>query len=419
VSRLVLVGPLPPPYYGQSVSFRMLVDEIERMGVPHSVVDLAHGEISAEKIGVVTRHRMAEYAGILRRYAAEVAGRRGTVYITIAQSRPGFLRDCVMIRLAALFGHRIVVHLKGGNYGNFYAAQPAWLRSLIRSTLRRTDRVLVLGERLRGMFDFEPALAPRIRVVPNGLPDDREPPLDGKTLPAPGQGPVRILYLSNLVESKGWLDVLEAVRLLRDRFGDRVRCDFHGLFLTNPADDARITSAEQARETFDAFVAKHGLQDVARYGGVASGDAKRQALAEAHFFVLPTRYNNEGQPVSIIEAMAHGNVVVSTDYRAIPDMVADGETGALVPYGDPAALAQAIGGVIEDPDRYARMSRAAVDRFRNRFTRRGHLDTILPHLLEGIAPPRGGDEAAAGRGLNTGRAGAAPRPADVLTRDAG
>ena len=417
MSRLVLVGPLPPPYYGQSVSFRMLVDEIERMGVPHSVVDLGHGELSAEKIGVVTRHRMADYAGILRRYAAVVPGRPGTVYITIAQSPAGFLRDYVMIRTAALFRHRIVVHLKGGNYGNFYAAQPAWMRALIRSTLRRTHRVLVLGEQLRAMFDFEPALAERIRVVPNGLPDDREPPLEGKSLPAPGEGPVRILYLSNLVESKGWLDVLEAVRLLRDRFGPRVRCDFHGLFLTNPADDARITSAEQARDLFYAFVAEHDLQDVARYRGVAAGEDKRRALQEAHFFVLPTRYNNEGQPVSIIEAMAHGNVVVSTDYRAIPDMVADGETGALVPYGDPAALAGAIGGLMEDPERYARMSRAAVERFRSRFTRRGHLDTLLPHLLEGFGPAASGDEAAAGRALGTGRA--APRPADVLTGDAG
>ncbi|HEU0302743.1 MAG TPA: glycosyltransferase, partial [Longimicrobium sp.] len=234
-----------------------------------------------------------------------------------------------------------------------------------------------------------------------------------KTLPAAGEGPVRILYLSNLVESKGWLEVLEAVRLLRDRLGPRIRCDFHGLFLANPADDRRITSAEQARGTFEAFVARHGLHEVVRYGGVASGEAKRQALAGAHFFVLPTRYNNEGQPVSIIEAMAHGNVVVSTDYRAIPDMVVDGETGALVPCGDPAALADAIGGLIEDPARYAAMSRAAVERFRRRFTRRGHLDAILPHLLEEAGP--GGDEAAAPRGINTGRT----RPADALTRDAG
>ena len=77
MSRLILVGPLPPPYYGQSVSFRMLVDEVARLGVPHAVVDLAHGEASGEKLGVVTRHRVAEYAAILRRFLADDRGEGG------------------------------------------------------------------------------------------------------------------------------------------------------------------------------------------------------------------------------------------------------------------------------------------------------------------------------------------------------
>ncbi|MFL5539702.1 MAG: glycosyltransferase family 4 protein [Longimicrobiaceae bacterium] len=409
MSRLILVGPLPPPYYGQSVSFRMLVDEVARLGVPHAVVNLGHGEGSGEKIGIVTRHRVADYAAILRRFLAVAArGPRGTVYLTIAQSRAGFLRDWVMIRAARLFGHRVVLHLKGGNYDHFYAAQPGWLRDRIRATLRRADRVLVLGEALRGMFDFEPALAPRIRVVPNGLPDEREPGGAAKALPAPGEGPVRLLFLSNLVESKGWLDVLEAVRLLRGRLGEgRVRCDFHGAFYTS-ADDVRVTSPEQARELFDRFVAEHGLEDAVRYGGVAKGEEKRRVLEEAHLFLLPTRYNNEGQPVSIIEAMAHGCVVVSTDYRAIPDLVDDGVTGVLVPYGAPEAIAGAVEALARDPERYARMSGAAVERFRARFTRRGHLDTILPHLLEEIVPPAGAAEGPAARaaaGLAHPRAG--------------
>jgi glycosyltransferase involved in cell wall biosynthesis len=402
--RLILVGPLPPPYYGQSVSFRMLVDEVARLGVPHAVVDLGHGEVSAEKIGVVTAHRVAEYGSIMRRFFAAAAGARGTLYLTIAQSRAGFMRDWVMIRWARLCGHRVVVHLKGGNYHVFYAAQPAWARALIRATLRRADRVLVLGERLRAMFDFEPAVAAKIRVVPNGLPDEREPAGRPKTLPRPGEGPVRLLFLSNLVESKGWLDVLEAVRLLRGRLGDRVRCDFYGKFLTNPADDVRVTSAGQARGLFEGFIAEHGLEEVVRYGGVAAGDAKRRALEEAHLFLLPTRYSNEGQPVSIIEAMAHGSVVLSTDYRAIPDLVDDGVTGVLVPYGEPAAIADAVEALVRDPARYAAMSRAAVERFRARFTRRGHLDTLLPHLLEGGVPAPRAAEAARGAPAAAGKA---------------
>ncbi|HEU0012350.1 MAG TPA: glycosyltransferase family 4 protein [Longimicrobium sp.] len=404
---LLLVGPLPPPYYGQSVSFGMLVREVDGRGIPHRVVDLAHGEKSAASIGRATWSRARDYAGILARFARAVPGGRKTLYLTIAQSRHGFFRDCVMIWLAALCRQRIVVHLKGGNYHNFYADQPRPLRALVRATLRRAHRVLVLGERLRSMFDFEPALADRIRVVSNGLPEDRLEGAGPRRLPAsPAEGPVRLLYLSNLIESKGWLDLLAAVKLLRDRLGEGVvRCDFYGLFMTN-ADDRTVRSAEHARQLFDGYVAEHRLEDSVGFHGVVAGDEKRQVLARSHFFVLPTRYNNEGQPVSIIEAIAYGNVVVSTDYRAIPDMVVDGVTGCLVPYGDAEAIAGAVEALVRSPERYAEMSRAAVEHYERRFTRRAHLDALLPHLLD--AEPALSPAPAAER-LSTGPRPSSPR----------
>jgi hypothetical protein len=59
-----------------------------------------------------------------------------------------------------------------------------------------------------------------------------------------------------------------------------------------------------------------------------------------------------------------------------------------VPYGAPGAIADAVEALVRDPARYAAMSRAALERFRARFTRRRHLDTLLPHLLGGGVPPR-------------------------------
>jgi len=382
---LILAGPLPPPVCGQTLSFRMLVEELERRELPCRVVNLAAG--SGEQLGAVTPRRLGGYAAALGRFLGLAAGPRTTVYLAISQSRAGFVRDCALIHSARLFGHRVVLHLRGGNYDRFYAAQPRPLRALVRATLRRADRILVLGERLRAGFSFEPAVAGRIAVVPNGFPEADEPRAAPKTLP-PG-GPVRLLYLSNLVETKGWLDVLAAVRVLRDRLGaDAVRCDFHGAFMVS-RDDARVRNAAHGRALFEAFVAEHGLQGVVRWHGQTTGAAKRAALEEAHVFLLPTGYENEGQPVSIIEAMAYGCVVVSTDFRAIPELVDDGVTGLLVPYGNPEAIAAAVEGLARDPARFAAMSRAALERFHARFTRARHLERLLAELL-GAAPGRDG-----------------------------
>lgn len=380
---MILVGPLPPPYHGQSVAFEMLVAGCVDRGVPHRVVDIAHGERSTARLGQATWHRAVDYVRILGRYLRAIVRPRTVVYLTIAQSAHGFARDFVMIWSARLLGHRVICHLHGGNYRAFYDGQPRWLKALIRATLRHAESVLILGEQLRDSFGFDPRLAPRLRVVPNGLPvrNFRSPaPKRLPALPTP-ESPVRVLFLSNLVESKGYLDLLEALRLVRERpLGRAVTALFCGEFMANPADDRRVRDAEHGRRLFEELVERYGLADQVRYLGPVTGDAKLSVLQDAHVFVLPTYYNNEGQPISIIEAMAFGNVVVSTPYRAIPDLVEDGVTGFLVPPCDPASLADTLYAIIEDPEHYARMSAASIRRFAERFTWEAHIDRMIPHL---------------------------------------
>jgi glycosyltransferase involved in cell wall biosynthesis len=94
--------------------------------------------------------------------------------------------------------------------------------------------------------------------------------------------------------------------------------------------------------------------------------------------VLPTRYDNEGQPVCIIEAMHSGTVVVATDYRAIPDMVQHHVTGYLVSRAEPESIAQCIVDAIRHPERYTEMSGAAIDHFTRHFTREAHLNRLVP-----------------------------------------
>jgi glycosyltransferase involved in cell wall biosynthesis len=246
--------------------------------------------------------------------------------------------------------------------------------------LRKADAIVVLSERLEALFDFEPMLKPKIRVVPNGLPFVVTAPVEPKTLPDDRSAPIRLLFLSNLIESKGYLDLLEAVYILVSHYALNPRCHFCGAFWTNPSDDVRVKSAEHAQKLFEDYVRERDLQEYVEFRGPVSGVAKIDEFRQAHFFILPTNYDNEGQPVSIIEAMAYGNVVISTNYRAIPDLVADGVTGRLVPYGQPAAIAQAIADLVADSRRYRDMSRATIARYQQRFTRDAYLARIVPLL---------------------------------------
>lgn len=88
-------------------------------------------------------------------------------------------------------------------------------------------------------------------------------------------------------------------------------------------------------------------------------------LAALDLFVLPSRW--EGFGLVLLEAMAAGRAVVASRVSAIPEVVEDGVTGLLVPPGDPAALAAAIGALLADPARRAAMGAAGRARVTTRF----------------------------------------------------
>ncbi|WP_158301951.1 glycosyltransferase family 4 protein [Paenibacillus mesophilus] len=379
----ILVGPVPPPVAGQSLAFQMLVEEFEQRNLPHQIVNLSGKKGS---FNVSVGKRALQYFWILLDYVRKTSFGKKTVYITIAQSLQGFWRDFFMIWYAKCFGHSVVCHLHGGNYGHFFDHQPGWIRRLIRATLLKADHIYVLGERLRGMFDFEPRLGPKLDVVCNGLPFILPDTIGAKKLPSNPDEPVVILYLSNLIESKGYLHVLEAIDLLVKDGGPKVKCLFFGRFLSN-VDDILVRSAEHGRELFEAFVKERGLEGIVEYNGTIQGEEKLKVLQQSHFFVLPTQYDNEGQPLSIIEAMAFGSVVISTDYRGIPEMVIDGDSGVLVPFAEPGAIADAIKELCGEPARYERMSLNAKKHFKANFTREAHLEKIVS-LLEGTTGKR-------------------------------
>jgi glycosyltransferase involved in cell wall biosynthesis len=83
--------------------------------------------------------------------------------------------------------------------------------------------------------------------------------------------------------------------------------------------------------------------------------------------VLVVCSDNEGTPVSAIEAMASGVPVVATRVGGLPDIITDGETGYLVPPRDPEALAGAVLRLLQDPELASRMGQASQTMARERF----------------------------------------------------
>lgn len=369
---VILVGPLPPPIHGVTISTQRLLSSPLR-----EKLDLRHLDTSdhrsMETVGAVDIRNvtlgLASYWDLLRLCLAK---RPDAVYVPISQTALGFLRDSIYLLLPKLFGAAIVIHLRGGHFGRFYAGTNALMRWYIDLSMRCVERVIVLGE------VFKPIFAAwiddgHIDVVPNGT----DLVIEGvaEKLRQPNRGPLTVTYLSNLVPTKG---IEEFVRMALD------------LAATEP-EVAFLVAGDWLQPNTTAERTVKGLLtgagDRIRFLGEVRGAAKAALLARTDIYVLPTYYPFEGQPNAIVEAMAAGCAVVSTDHAAIPETVLDGETGIIVPQRDVAALTQAVRRLCRDRDALWAMAKASYARYREGYTGDQSSDRVGASILRAIAPP--------------------------------
>jgi len=237
-------------------------------------------------------------------------------------------------------------------------------RGMALRVLTRSRRVLFQADGIRKTVldtlestrgrDARSALEARTDVLANGIALGPEPSREGRD---------DVLYLSRLYPQKGVDVLLEAMRRIPDPPPLRIVGD----------GPLRAALEEQARGLPVTFVGHVPLQSV------------RAQLERARFLVFPSRW--EGFPNVILEAMDRGLAVVATDVGAVREIVAHGETGYVVPPGDPEALALRIRELWNDPDTADRMGRLARERVRAYDWER-HLDRLEAILDASLAEER-------------------------------
>jgi glycosyltransferase involved in cell wall biosynthesis len=356
-----VVGPTPPPVHGVSQTVAWLLESptlSERLHVLH--LDTSDRR-SAENLGRVDLRNvligLKNVFAMLRLCARE---RPCLIYCTLSQNTPALLRDSFLMAVAQAFKARSVVQLAGSRYLGIVAAGGLAGR-LVRRALEKASLVLVLGQsQVRSMVDATGHQ--RVGVAPNGLPFQGVKPAREVR-----SGPCSFLTLGSLTANKGLFASLDALAELMGS-GRECRATFAGSW----------PSPEQ-REQVLATVQRLGLSDRVEFPGVVQGDEKQALFEQAAVYLLPSF--GEGQPVSILEAMAYGLPVLSTRVGAIPDTVIDGETGILVQPGDKAALVAAMVSMIDDPGLRTRMGKAGATRCSKEFTLAHSHEMLRDHLL--------------------------------------
>jgi glycosyltransferase involved in cell wall biosynthesis len=202
---------------------------------------------------------------------------------------------------------------------------------LVRPILRRARRVLAasswLAEAARALGARDVAVIPSGVDVPESVEPEAEPP--------------EVLYAGRLSPEKGVEELLAAT---------------HGMRLVVAGDGPLRDRVPTAL-------------------GFVDHDELERLYGRAAVVACPSR--REGFGVVCAEAMAHGRPVVASAVGGLLDLVADGETGLLVPQGDPAALRRALEQLLADADLRRRLGAAGRERIRQRFS----WDAVLEETL--------------------------------------
>lgn len=289
-SRLILVGPMPPPIHGQSIVMNQLASELSNYFPRMRIADTG-GHDSVPWL------RPFKKAGGSAAAALWSISGADAVYIAVKAGK-GMWFTAAVAGLARLFGARVFLH----HHSYLYVRERARRMVALTRIAGPSAYHIVLSKSMETDLHAVMPEINRVLVMNNARWIDKALLRN----PIRDEGAEIVLgHLSNLSSDKGTPEVVElAIRLKREGAPAR-------LVLAGPSID------EEAGMHVDRAVRELG--DLFEYLGPITGDAKREFFGRISHFVFPSR--NEALPLVLYEAMASGAVCLTTRQGAIPEQL--------------------------------------------------------------------------------------------------
>lgn len=297
--KICFIAQFPPPMHGLTKA----VDTLYSSRLSEEF-ELSKIDISNNKKFIITALKI-------------ITSNTDLFYFTISQTRGGNLRDLLIFKLIEMKRKKCLVHLHGGYYRKLIEKDvPHWQYNLNKSACKKIAGAIVLGDSLRWIFEGI-VDNDKIYTVPNCVDDQflmDEDTYKKKIARAASRNVKHVLYLSNFIRSKGYFEVLKLAKKEKKNVlngnAKRFHFDFAGKFFDS-----------EEEKIFLQYIRENELSDYITFHGVVEGTSKLELLQNSDYFVLLTRYFKEGQPISILEAMGNGMIIVTTNHAGIPDIV--------------------------------------------------------------------------------------------------
>ena len=345
--RILFVVPLPPPIHGSAMMCKYIKDsKLINNTFECDYVNLSTSrrmdEIGKRSIKKIFRFISSYFIVIFKLLVHHY----DICYLAITCHGIGFLKDAPFVLLCKLFRRKIVIHQHNKGMSRDVKRWP--YRWLFRWVYRNT-KVILLSWRLYPDVS-KVVRKDQVLICPNGIPETLQEETESKR-------PNRILhllFLSNLMVSKGVLVLLDALEILKDK-GYSFICDFVG------GETAEIDASR-----FKTEVEKRRLDKLVIYDGKQYGADKERFFKQADIFIHPTM--DDCFPLVLLEAMQYNLPIVSTDVGGIADIIEDKVNGYVCQAGYADILAQKLSELINDASLRLRMGESGYEKYKRQYT---------------------------------------------------
>lgn len=267
------------------------------------------------------------------------------VYFALSPYGAAFIKDFVFTRIIASFGIPIVFHLHGRGIDE-QGKRSRVFHALYKRLFRDNDAICLSKE----LTSDVKAYVKDPYIIPNGI----QPVNFSNTAHVKKDGPYRITYLSNLIRTKGILELIAALETVRKK---------GATFTLSIIGKSGDVTEEEIKDT----LATKGLSNQLVHLGPLYDEEKQAHLLASDLLVFPTRYKNEALPLVILEAMQCGLPVISTHEGGIPSLIEEGRTGFLV-NGNINELPEKIQFLINNPEKSKAMGVAGKEKYERHYT---------------------------------------------------
>ena len=345
--KVLFIAPLPPPVHGSAMMSQYIKDS--KIINESFLCDFVNLSIS-RKMNEIGKFSLLKICRFVSAYFIVLwkllTHRYDICYLAITCYGVGFLKDMPFVWLAKLFAKQVVIHQHNKGMSSCVNRWP--YKWLLPFTYKHTKVILLSWHLYKDIAEI--VQKEQILICPNGIPSvsiEHNHDEDEDRIP-------HLLFLSNLLPSKGVIELLDACQNLKNK-GFRFICAFVG-----------GETKEISRLDFEVEVKKRSLSNICIYYGPKYGPDKANFFKWADLFVQPTA--NDCFPLTLVEAMQASLPIISTREGGIPDIVEDGVTGLLCEKKNVEALTQTLEKLLLDKELRIRMGKRGFQRFQENFT---------------------------------------------------